>query len=135
MTFCPVTCWTMADNMYVAALLYMNVVPGGWSMGQPRKVFTQLSVCTIGNVGSLGQPRKVFTQLSVCTIGNVGSFALPTDIVSRSLTRNAARCSLTGWGRSCGKSDSPRSSTRSLPTATAKPTAVEVKLLLREYRV
>src|ERR1035441_569776 len=114
MTFCPVTCWTMADNTYVAALLYMNVVPGGWSMGQPR---------------------KVFTQLSVCTIGNVGSFALPTDIVSRSLTRNAARCSLTGWGRSCGKNDTTRSSTRSLPSATAKPTTVEVKLLLREYRV
>src|ERR1035441_8214583 len=82
----------------------------------------------------MGQPRKAFTQLSCSTIGHVGSLPLPTDIVSKSFTRDAARCSLTGSGRSCGKNDTTRSCTRSFPSATAKPTAVEVKLLRSEER-
>src|ERR1035438_1405016 len=102
----------MADSIYVAALLYMNVVPGGCSMGHARKALTQLSRSTIVHVGSL---------------------ALPTDMVSRSFTCNAAKCSPTSGGKSCGKNDTTRSSTRSFPSATARPTAVEVKLLLREY--
>src|ERR1035437_7284371 len=114
MTLCPVTCWTMAESIYVALLLYMNWVPGGLG---------------------IGQPRKAFTQFSCSTVGNVGTFPLPTDVVSRSLTRKAARCSLTCSGRSCGKNEITRSSTRSLPSVTAKPTAVEVKLLLSEYSV
>ena len=83
----------------------------------------------------IGQPRKAFTQFSCSTIGRVGSVPLPTDIVSRSFTRKAARCSLTSSGLSFGKNDTTRSSTWSLPSATANPTAVEVKLLLREYSV
>jgi WD40 repeat protein len=83
----------------------------------------------------MGAARKVFTQVSLSTMANVGSFAFPTDIVSKSFTRNAARFSLTSFGNSFGKNDTTRSSTRSFPSATAKPIAVDVKLLLIEYMV
>ena len=48
---------------------------------------------------SIGQPRKAFTQSSVSTMGQVGSLPLPTDMVSRSFTRKAAKCSLTWLGQ------------------------------------
>ena len=98
----------------MAALLYMNCVPGLCAKFCARKVRTQFSSFT-----------------TVC----VGSFSLPVDIVSRSFTRIAARFSLIFGGSSSGKNDTTLSSTLILPSATAKPTAVEVKLLLIEYIV
>ena len=65
----------------------------------------------------------------------MGSFSLPVDMVSRSFTRMAARFSLTSAGRSSGKKETTLSSTLSFLSATANPTAVEVKLLLMEYIV
>src|SRR5262245_18737143 len=53
---------------------------------------------------------------------------------SRSLTRIDLRFLPGPAGASSGKNLSTGSSTLSFPSATASPTAVEVKLLLREYR-
>src|SRR5437868_14691388 len=53
---------------------------------------------------------------------------------SRSLTRIALRLLLGSAGASWGKNFSTGSSRLSLPSETASPTAVEVKLLLSEYR-
>src|SRR5260221_717925 len=56
-------------------------------------------------------------------------------MVSRSRTRIAFSWSLTSAGASSGKDGSTRSSTVIRPSATAMPTAVEVKLLVKEKRV
>src|SRR6476469_10032090 len=52
---------------------------------------------------------------------------------SRSRTRNARRFALGAAGASVGTNDSTGASTDSFPSATASPTAVDVKLLLSEY--
>jgi hypothetical protein len=62
----------------------------------------------------------------------VESVACPTDIVNKCFTWRAARFSLTEAGRSSGKKEVTASLTFILPSETAKPTAVEVKLLLNE---
>ena len=92
----------------------MNFVPGACAMFCARNVRTQFSSFT-----------------HVC----VGSFSLPVDMESRSFTRMAARLSLIFSGSSFGKNEITLSSTLIFPSATAKPTAVEVKLLLIEYIV
>ena len=79
--------------------------------------------------------RKVRTQFSDFTTSPVGSFSLPTDMVSRCFTFSFARFSLAVAGTSSGKKEITLSSTLSFPSFTAKPTAVEVKLLLIEYIV
>jgi hypothetical protein len=53
-------------------------------------------------------------------------------MVRRSRTRIALRLSVASAGASSGNCASMRSSTLSLPSATARPTAVEVKLLVSE---
>ena len=65
---------------------------------------------------------------------NFGSVWWPVHIVSRSRTRIALSLSEGGAGASSGKNFSTGSSMPSFPSATARPTAVEVKLLLSEYR-
>jgi len=60
------------------------------------------------------------------------SFVCPVVMVSRCRTRMAARLGLTGSGRSSGKNEITGSSTDNNPADTARPTPVEVKLLLRE---
>ena len=61
-----------------------------------------------------------------------GSVWWPVDMRSRSLTRIALRFLLGSAGASSGKNFSTSSSTLSFPSAMARPTAVEVKLLLSE---
>jgi hypothetical protein len=61
-----------------------------------------------------------------------GSSWWPVDIISRSRTRIAFRLLLAFVGASSGKNFRTSSSMLSLPSATANPTAVEVKLLLSE---
>src|SRR5438067_1276173 len=53
---------------------------------------------------------------------------------SRSLTRSALRLLLGSDGASSGKNFSTSSSRLSFPSEMASPTAVDVKLLLSEYR-
>ena len=61
-----------------------------------------------------------------------GSICWPVDMRSKSLTRMACRLLLGSAGASSGKNFNTWSSTLSLPSAIARPTAVEVKLLLSE---
>lgn len=62
-----------------------------------------------------------------------GSSWWPVAMRSRSRTRMDLRLALGDPGASSGKNFSTGSSMLSRPSATAKPTAVEVKLLLNEY--
>ncbi len=78
-----------------------------------------------------GCSRKVLAQFS--DDRSDGSVWWPVNIRSRSLTRIDFSLSPGRAGASSGKNFSTGSSTLSLPSATASPTAVEVKLLLREY--
>ena len=64
----------------------------------------------------------------------MSSSCWPVDIVSRSRTRIARRLALGSAGAESGKKPSTGSSTVSLPSATARPTAVDVKLLLSEIQ-
>ena len=80
----------------------------------------------------MARARKARAQFAWPQIRAVESAACPTDIVNKCFTRSAARFSPTVAGRSSGKNDVTGSSTFSLPSVTAKPTAVEVKLLLNE---
>src|SRR4051812_38253818 len=83
----------------------------------------------------MGRVKNLLTQLvSPETIG-LGSGSCPTDMVSKSFTVSCCKWALTVSGLSSGKKDSTLSSNDSFPSARAKPTAVAVKLLLREYRV
>src|SRR5262249_15438381 len=95
--------------MYVAEVLYKKWVPG---------------------LNGTGCARTVFTQGWSCLRG--GSVCWPVDIRSKSLTRIALRLPLGSLGASSGKNFKTSSSRRSFPSAIAKPTAVEVKLLLSE---
>ena len=63
---------------------------------------------------------------------NDGSVWWPVDMASRSRTRMAFWRSLPAAGVTSGKNFSTVSSTLSLPSACARPTAVDVKLLLSE---
>src|SRR5262249_14804911 len=62
-----------------------------------------------------------------------GSVWCPVDMRSRSRTRIALRLLLGSAGAASGENLGTRSSRLRLPPATARPTAVEVKLLLSEY--
>ena len=64
--------------------------------------------------------------------GSITSAWWPVDIASRSRTRIAFRFSLGSAGASSGKKESTVSSRLSLPSAIARPTPVDVKLLLSE---
>src|SRR4051812_4396 len=96
--------------MYVAEVLYRKWVPGLNGTGCARKALVQ------GRSGGRG-----------------GSVCCPVDIRSRSLTRIALRFAPGSAGASSGRNFSTGSSTLSFPSATASPTAVDVKLLLSEY--
>src|SRR4051812_10367076 len=104
----------MADNMYVPAELYKNFVPG------------LLRICVAKNV---------LAQLSVELTARVGSGSCPTDMLRRFFTVSSARYGLTVSGKSPGKKETTLSFKLNLPSLTAKPTAVAVKLLLTEYIV
>src|SRR5262245_50099250 len=108
-TVWPVTFWTMAEHMYVAGVLYRKCVPGLFGTGWARNVFTQGSVLV-----------------------NLGSVWWPVDMVSRSRTRIAFRFRDGSAGARSGKNESTSSSRLNFPSSTARPTAVEVKLLLSE---
>src|SRR5438132_8835231 len=97
--------------MYVADVLYRKCVPG---------------------LNGTGWTKNVLVQGRMAV--RIGSDWCPVDMRSRSLSRIALRLLLGSAGASSGKNFSTGSSTLSLPSATAKPTAVEVKLLLSEYR-
>jgi len=73
------------------------------------------------------------TQSSSFVMEGVESFSCPTDIVSRCLIFNARKLSLISAGNLSGKNEVTGSSTVSLSSVLAKPIAVEVKLLLKEY--
>src|ERR1039457_4949727 len=104
----------MADSMNVAGVLYQKCVPGLCATGSDRNNFTS---------GSVDWNENFATSSACC----------PLDMVSRSCTRIALRFSPGPAGASSGKNFSTSSSTLNFPSATASPTAVEVKLLLNEY--
>ena len=52
-------CCRMAEHMYVAPLLYRNLLPGGFVIGQARKVFTQFSTSYWFKWGMMGWKGKV----------------------------------------------------------------------------
>ena len=62
-----------------------------------------------------------------------GSVLWPTDMVNKSLTVRSLRKLLEDKSPYSGKNESALSVTFSLSSLTAKPTAVEVQLLLTEY--
>src|SRR4026208_1888546 len=101
--------------MYVAGELYKKCVPGLKGTECVRNVFTHVSGCFVGSPARMG-----------------ASIWLPVFIRSRSRTRIARRLTDGSAGASSGKNLSTGSSRFSFPSATAKPTAVEVKLLLKE---
>src|SRR5262245_4805194 len=100
----------MAESMYVAEVLYRKCVPGLNGTGWAKNALT--------HDGSAGRG---------------GSVCWPVFMRSRSRTRIALRLALGSAGASSGKNFSTSSSRLSLPSAMARPTAVEVKLLLSEY--
>ena len=77
-----------------------------------------------------GCARNVLAHGSVALRG--GSACCPVDMRSRSLSRIALRLADGSAGASSGKNFSTGSSRLSFPSATARPTAVDVKLLLSE---
>ena len=77
-----------------------------------------------------GWARNCLTHDSPAARG--GSVWWPVAIRKRSATRIALRWPAASAGASSGKNPSTGSSIRSLPSAAAIPTAVEVKLLERE---
>ena len=81
-----------------------------------------------------GSARNSLGRLSSESNGkrSIASACWPVDIVSRSRTRIAFRLSLGSAGASSGNAASTVSSRLSLPSAIARPTAVDVKLLLSE---
>jgi hypothetical protein len=81
----------------------------------------------------MGAARKVFVHSGVAE--RTGSLWWPVDIESRSRTRSALRNALGSAGASAGKNLSTGSSMLSSPSDTARPTAVDVKLLVSEYIV
>src|SRR5262245_29247771 len=97
--------------MKVAAVLYLKCVPGrcgtAWAMND------------------LAQTVSAAAD---------GSSWCPVDIVSRSRTRIALRFALGAAGTSSGKRSTTTSLIDNLPSATANPTAVDVKLLLNEKK-
>src|SRR5688572_23244673 len=104
----------MAEHINVAGVLYQKCVPGLWATGIERNSFTS---------GSL-ESNENFAMSSACW---------PVFIRSKSRTRIALRLSPGFAGVSSGKNFNTGSSRLSLPSAMAKPTAVDVKLLLSEY--
>ena len=95
-------------------MLYQKCVPGLWSTGSERKTRVSLS----------SESKRKAETSSACW---------PVFILSRSRSRIPFRLSLTVAGASSGKAESTLSSSVSLPSAIARPTAVDVKLLLSEY--
>jgi hypothetical protein len=96
--------------MNVAGVLYLKCVPGLCGTGCSRNAFTPILSGAVAD-----------------------SSWWPADMRSRSRTRIAFRLSTGSAGASSGKKSSTGSSRLSLPSAIARPTAVEVKLLLSEY--
>src|SRR5947199_401790 len=105
----PVAFWTMADCMYVPDVLYRKCVPG---------------------LNGTGWARNAFVH--GWSAGRGGSACWPVDMRSRSLTRMDLRLADGSFGASSGKNVRTGSSMLSLPSETASPTAVDVKLLLSE---
>src|SRR5262245_2155896 len=97
--------------MYVAEVLYRKCVPGLKGTVCARKVLAH---------GSFGRRD--------------GSVWCPVDMRKRSLKRIDLMLLLASFGASSGKNLSTGSSMLNFPSAAAIPTAVEVKLLLRENR-
>src|SRR4029077_2019850 len=114
MSFCPVTFWIMADNIKVPSELYKNTVPGLFTMGVARNPLTQFLFFLVSGEGS----------------GNC-----PSDMISTSFTVSAARFGEIVSGRSFGKNEMTLSDNLILFSATAKPMAVAVNVLLAEYTV
>src|SRR4051812_45947038 len=81
-----------------------------------------------------GWARKVLVQGSV-EVSNLGRGWCPADMISRSRTRMDLRLAEASAGTPSGKKLITWSSRLSLPSLIARPTAVEVKLLLREWRM
>jgi hypothetical protein len=92
--------------------LYQKWVPGLWATGRLKKVRV-----------SPASRNENFCMSSACW---------PVDMARRSRTRIAFRLTLGSAGASSGKNLRTGSSIESLPSETARPTAVEVKLLLSE---
>ena len=105
----PTAFCTIAASVLLEGVLYRKNVPGLWATGWERNARTQWS-----------SPRKR------------GSSWWPVDMLRRSRTRIALSESLGFAGASSGNSESTESSRLSLPSAIARPTAVEVKLLVSE---
>src|SRR5664279_2653874 len=105
----------MAESIKVPMELYMNTVPGLYIMGVARNPFTQLR----------------FLLATFCE----ESGSIPSAMISTSRTVSAARKGEMLSGRSLGKKEMTLSVSLSLFSLTANPTAVEVKVLLAEYRV
>src|ERR1700750_376314 len=103
----------IADNMKVPMELYRNTVPGLYAMGAAKNV--------------LGQ----FLDFMTC----LGSGSIPSDIVRTSLIVRADRLDEIESGRSFGKNEMTLSETFILFSLTANPIAVDVKVLLAEYKV
>ena len=84
-----------------------------------------------------GCAKNRFTHVALRIVestwpNRAGSVWCPVFIRSRSRTRIARRFADGSAGASSGKNFSTSSSTLSFPSATASPTAVDVKLLLSE---
>src|SRR5579864_477749 len=103
----------IADNMKVPMELYRNTVPGLYAMGAAKNVFGQ------------------FLEFITCR----GSGSIPSDIIRTSLMVRAARLGEIVSGRSFGKNEMTLSESFILFSLTAKPIAVDVKVLLAEYNV
>src|SRR6185503_15560942 len=107
----------MADSMYVAGELYRKCVPGLKGTGWAKKRRT----------------HEACRRVESAPVNIDGSLSCPVFMRSKSRTRMRRRFSDGDAGASSGKKLSTRSSRLSFPSAAANPTAVDVKLLLREY--
>src|SRR4051812_27452445 len=101
----------MADKVKLPIELYKNRVPG---------------LCTTG------VEKNAFIQFFDFLADAVGSGSIPSDIISMSLTVNAARFEEIVSGNSRGKNEMTLSESLSLLSLTKNPTAVEVNVLLAE---
>src|SRR5678816_1607236 len=82
-----------------------------------------------------GVAKKDLTQSLVITTGPVGSGSCPAVIDNRCLIFRSDKSGVILAGSLPGKKEITLSSTLIFFSSTAKPTAVDVKLLLKEYNV
>src|ERR1041384_2327796 len=106
--------------MYVPGELYRNREPGLNGTDSARKVRVHGTGCTLES-GTSDQGHRAASR------------ACPVFMRNRSRMRIAWRLAEGLGGASSGKNFRTWSSRLSFPAAIAKPTAVEVKLLLSEY--